>query len=331
MVFINYGSVFDSKCDLLILPCSSTGRVTSWVNQAIINHNLNFTYKSIPYGKVLFINSSSDYEKSNYVGFAASVNQENISSNKEAIESIIMEIILFCRNPKHQCTTVNIPVLGTGAGGLEYSDVIKWYKELAGNINLELHVFIPYENEYILYRNNTEEIINEIQKFSNPRVFISYCRKDKKIENWVVSLTNKLRKNGVDAILDKYYLKPGNDLPQWMTNEIVKAQKVLLICDKNYAERADMRNAGVGWETMIIQGDMLSQGDNNSKYIAIACDGFDKSLPIYVKTKLGISKKEVDEDFNVLLESIFEIETAPELGQIPDWIKEKLKSQISNK
>jgi len=58
MVFINYGSVFDSKCDLLILPCSSTGRVTSWVNQAIINHNLNFTYKSIPYGKVLFIRRS---------------------------------------------------------------------------------------------------------------------------------------------------------------------------------------------------------------------------------------------------------------------------------
>ena len=328
MIFINYGSVFDSKCDLLILPCDSAGNVTSWVYQEIINHNLNFSYKSVPYGKVLFIESSEEYGKSNYVGFAASVNVKTISSGKEAIVSIMKEVILFCRNQEHKCTTVNIPVLGTGAGGLDYSDVISWYKELADNINLEINVFIPSEKEYILYREDTDEVVTKTQKFTNPRVFISYCRKDKKIESWVKSLTDKLRQNGVDAILDQYNLKPGNDLPQWMTNEIIKAQKVLLICDKNYSERSDMRKAGVGWETMIIQGDMLFHGDNNSKYIAIACDGFDENLPIYVKSKLGISKKEIDKDFNALLTYIFEIDTAPELGQIPDWVMKKLERQI---
>ncbi|MEN9984810.1 MAG: hypothetical protein RI925_312, partial [Pseudomonadota bacterium] len=31
-----------------------------------------------------------------------------------------------------------------------------------------------------------------------------------------------------------------------------KARRVLLVCDVHYAEKADMRKAGVGWETMII-------------------------------------------------------------------------------
>lgn len=69
-------------------------------------------------------------------------------------------------------------------------------------------------------------------------------------------------------------------MPQWMTNELIMADKVLLICDKYYAEKADNRKGGVGWETMIIQGDMLSKQEQN-KYIAILRDkDIDQSLPI---------------------------------------------------
>ena len=87
---------------------------------------------------------------------------------------------------------------------------------------------------------------------------------------WVVQLACRLRENGVDARLDHFHLKPGMDVPQWMTNELIKARRVLLVCDVHYAEKADMRKAGVGWETMIIQGDMLVQGEQNSKYIVIS-------------------------------------------------------------
>ena len=112
-------------------------------------------------------------------------------------------------------------------------------------------------------------------------------------------------------------------MPQWMTNEVIKAHKVLLICDTHYAEKADTRKAGVGWETMIVQGDMLLQGEMNTKYIVLACGGFDKNIPIYMKSKLGISKDEVDKNIDRLLEHIFDIDSAPEIGKIPEWIKKK--------
>lgn len=94
---------------------------------------------------------------------------------------------------------------------------------------------------------------------------------------------------GVNARLDMFHLKAGQDLPQWMTNELIMADKVLLICDKYYAEKADNRKDGVGWETMIIQRDMLSRQEQN-KYIAILRDeDIDRSLPIYVKSRYALN------------------------------------------
>jgi len=116
------------------------------------------------------------------------------------------------------------------------------------------------------------------------------------------------------------------DLPQWMTNEVLKANKVLLICDSHYAEKADMRRAGVGWETMIIQGDMMLQGEMNTKYIVVAFGDFEKNTPIYMKSKLGISREDIDSNFNLLLEHIFDIDAAPEIGAIPSWVKAKRKA-----
>jgi hypothetical protein len=322
MIYIVHGSIFDTKCDLLVLPCDSFGGVTSWVQQEIHDHSLPKLARKIPFGKAYFIIPNDKYEKSTYICYAASVNAQDTSSNLKAIKSIINDIVLFCDSNK--CSIINIPVLGTGAGRLDYNDVIDLYKGLLTKLHIEVHVFIPdYEIARLFIEDNGKTAKDTIE-YTNPRVFISYCQKDKKIEAWTTNIAAKLRQNGVDAILDKFNLKPGMDLPQWMTNEIIKAQKVLLICDKNYADRADIRKAGVGWETMIIQGDMLIQGENSSKYIAIACDGFDINVPIYIKTKLGITKEEIDSDFNTLLVSIFELDIAPELGKIPKWVMEKM-------
>lgn len=124
-----------------------------------------------------------------------------------------------------------------------------------------------------------------------------------------------------------FHLRPGQDLPQWMTNELIMADKVLLICDKYYAEKADNRKGGVGWETMVIQGDMLSRQEQN-KYIAILKDpNIDQSLPIYVKSRYALNwsaGKITDKDFNKLLLYLFDCDFEPPIGEIPNFVKEKL-------
>jgi hypothetical protein len=83
-------------------------------------------------------------------------------------------------------------------------------------------------------------------------------------------LATFLRANGIEARLDVWYLRPGMDTPQWMSNELDLADRVLLVCDELYAQKADRRHGGVGWEIRIIQGDLLvSQEDNPDKYIPI--------------------------------------------------------------
>lgn len=56
-------------------------------------------------------------------------------------------------------------------------------------------------------------------------------------------------------------------------------------------------------------------------------------LPIQTinwKAKLVLTKEEVDADFNKLLSYIFELDIAPDIGEIPQWIKQELMKQISN-
>jgi SEFIR domain. len=318
MINIKYGGVFDDKCDLLILPCSSTGSVTRWVKSEIEKHGLPFPSYNIPFGSIAFLDTESRYRNAYYIGYASSVKAKDYS-DLNAIKNILIRIIEYCS--EKDVTLVNIPVLGTGAGSLKHNEVIDLYYSELDNSRIEFNVYIPNRDIASVFINNDNNESKD--KLRNPRVFISYSWGNSEVQEWVKNLTVQLCDNGVNARLDMYHLKAGYDMPQWMTDEVIKADKVLLICDEYYAEKANLRKAGVGWETMIVQGDMLTQGLNN-KYIAISYGDFDRSIPIYMKSKLAMSKEEIDLDIKNLLANIYELDNTPEVKEIPTWIKEKL-------
>lgn len=325
MLKIKEGSVFDDKCDLLVLPGDSGGGVTQWVRSEIESNNLPYPSTKIPFGKVLFLPTNARYPKADFIAYAASVDARTITSSGAAIASILSDIVQYCKD--NDCSIANLPILGTGAGGLNPGDVLDLYKKMLSNEAVQYNAYVPDRSTAKLYLSwnaaaeASQKLIEE-----HPRVFISYSWKDESVKSWALELAHKLCANGVDARLDRFHLRPGMDLPQWMTNEVLKANKVLLICDSHYAEKADMRRAGVGWETMIIQGDMMLQGEMNTKYIVVAFGDFEKNTPIYMKSKLGISREDIDRNFNLLLEHIFDIDAAPEIGAIPNWVKAKRKA-----
>ncbi|UMR29122.1 TIR domain-containing protein [Massilia sp. MB5] len=275
MLKVKRGSVFDEKCDLIVLPCSSIGTITPWVKSEIEQNNLPFPSANIPFGQVRVLSTEARYAKADFVAYAASVDGRNSSSRLKVIEKIAADLILQCN--QNNCSIVNIPLLGTGAGGLDFVEVFDAYKRILGKESFIVNVYAPDKTTYQALLNYEQaEGKQEDVAVEHPRVFISYSWKDDTVKSWVLELAKKLCANGVDARLDRFHLRPGMDLPQWMTNELIKAHKVLLICDSHYAEKADMRKAGVGWETMIIQGDMMLQGDMNTKYIVVAYGDFEK-------------------------------------------------------
>jgi len=325
MLKIKEGSVFDDKCDLLVLPGDSGGGITQWVRSEIENNNLPYPSTKIPFGKVLFLPTNARYPKADFIAYAASVDARTITSSGAAIASILSDIVQYCKD--NDCSIANLPILGTGAGGLNPGDVLDLYKKVLSNEAVQYNAYVPDRSTAKIYLSwNAAAEASQRLIEEHPRVFISYSWKDESVKSWALELAHKLCANGVDARLDRFHLRPGMDLPQWMTNEVLKANKVLLICDSHYAEKADMRRAGVGWETMIIQGDMMLPGEMNTKYIVVAFGDFEKNTPIYMKSKLGISREDIDSNFNLLLEHIFDIDAAPEIGAIPSWVKAKRKA-----
>jgi hypothetical protein len=116
-------------------------------------------------------------------------------------------------------------------------------------------------------------------------VFYQYTSNTDEAE-WVKNLAPFLIDNGIQARLDKFHLRRGMDLPQWMCNELSLAQKVIVICDETYKLKADGRLGGVGWETMIIQGDVANLPPDSTKYqVIVRTEDIREGMPFYLRTK----------------------------------------------
>jgi histidyl-tRNA synthetase len=68
----------------------------------------------------------------------------------------------------------------------------------------------------------------------NPKVFISYCQQSKEFSDSVLEFSNKLRKEGIDTVLDQYIQSPDEGWPRWMVNNIAAANFVIMICTEEY-------------------------------------------------------------------------------------------------
>jgi len=73
-------------------------------------------------------------------------------------------------------------------------------------------------------------------------------------------------------------------------------QKVAIICDRVYMERADGRRGGVGTETQIISPEIYEKEDQN-KFVAIVAErdeNGNKYLPTYYRSRIYIDLSDSD-------------------------------------
>jgi hypothetical protein len=102
------------------------------------------------------------------------------------------------------------------------------------------------------------------------------------------------------------------DLPQWMCNELAMAQKVIVVCDEFYKQKADGRLGGVGWETMIIQGDLANLPPDCTKYqIVVRAEKIERGLPIYLKTKYAFHARPLEKNNSFREELVRELLDLP--------------------
>jgi hypothetical protein len=163
---------------------------------------------------------------------------------------------------------------------------------------------------------------------STPKVFISYSHDSQEHKQWVLELATRLRNNGIDAALDQWDLKPGDDLPHFMEQNLSTCDFALMVCTEAYVEKANKGTGGVGYEKMILTAELLSQIDNN-KVIPLIRQKGKTAVPTFLKTKLYIDfsyHKDVEFSFDELLRTVHQapLFKKPEIGNTPF---EKVKTQ----
>lgn len=127
-----------------------------------------------------------------------------------------------------------------------------------------------------------------------PKVFISYSHDDIEHKKWVLDLATGLRNNGVESIIDQWELRPGDDLPKFMEENLSNAEYVIMVCTDMYVQKANCGKGGVGYEKMIITAEYLNRIDS-SKVIPIVRNNPTKIVPVFMKSKLFIDFNRDDE------------------------------------
>ena len=154
-----------------------------------------------------------------------------------------------------------------------------------------------------------------------PKVFISYSHDDQDHKKWVLDLASRLRNTGIDAAIDQWDLRPGDDLPHFMETNLASADYVLMVCTDNYVEKANSGVGGVGYEKMIVTSDLM-RGIDSNKVIPIIRQHGTSSVPTFLKTKLYIDFSRSDEfefAFDELVRAVHNapLYKKPEIGNSP--------------
>lgn len=161
---------------------------------------------------------------------------------------------------------------------------------------------------------------------TRPKVFISYSWTSK---DRAIDLADRLLENGIEVVIDVYDLKDGMDKYAFMQRIANDAsiEKVLLLCDRAYKEKADSFKGGVGDEAMIVSPEIYGKTEQQ-KFIPIVLEVNDDGKP-YLPTIVG-SRIYIDfsnplkmpEAFNRLVRNLWNKpdRRKPKLGERPTWL-----------
>jgi hypothetical protein len=149
--------------------------------------------------------------------------------------------------------------------------------------------------------------------------FISYSWDDDAHRDWVRTLAQRLRADGVEVALDRWAAVPGEQLPAFMERAIRENEFVIIICTPRYKQRSDARVGGVGYEGDIMTAEVMNS-QNNRKFIPVLRSGtWQKATPSWLSGKYYINlggSPYSERDYEDLVRTLLGIrETAPPVGK----------------
>jgi tetratricopeptide (TPR) repeat protein len=139
-----------------------------------------------------------------------------------------------------------------------------------------------------------------------PCVFISYSHDSPEHRDRVLALTDRLRADGINAMIDLYVQYPPEGWPAWLEAEISKADFVVMVCSENYLRRfnrEDERGTRLGtlWEAEQIRQHLNNAGSASRKFVPVLLgDGSPANIPWPLRGT-NIYRVETPEGYEALL------------------------------
>ena len=165
------------------------------------------------------------------------------------------------------------------------------------------------------------------------KIFLSYSWKPMSNKVKVQNLAERLTTDGVHVIFDDWDLKEGQDKYQFMEQMVndTSVSKVLLVCNKEYTEKANNKIGGVGIESLIVSDEIYNKADQ-TKFIPIVMEYDAESkpyLPTFIKTRIFIDLSNQDiyeENYDKLLRNIYNKPNSkrPPIGKIPIHLADEI-------
>lgn len=113
-------------------------------------------------------------------------------------------------------------------------------------------------------------------------VFISYSHDSDEHRDRVLALSERLRADGIETILDRYveHGSPTEGWPRWMLNGLDNASHVLTVCTQSYYRRfrgheVPDKGKGVDWEGALITQTLYDSKSTSIKFLPVVFDAAD--------------------------------------------------------
>lgn len=215
--------------------------------------------------------------------------------------------------------------------GLVRVTLTREYGDINGHVTNDGFEFVQTQNDEV--DKDHPRFVDGQPLFDGPQdvptAFISYSHDSDEHKRWVrVGLAERLMAAGVRVILDQWQLKFGADLTYFM-EQALRAEHILVVCTPGYAERANERRGGVGYEASIITAELLARRPSvEPKVVPILRGGnLDSARPTFLRTALAADLRpnnlHYEEEFKRLLRQLHrEPEfVPPPLGEKPDFVR----------
>ncbi|MFA4956509.1 MAG: FxSxx-COOH system tetratricopeptide repeat protein [Candidatus Methanoperedens sp.] len=144
---------------------------------------------------------------------------------------------------------------------------------------------------------------------NNPKVFISYSHDSEEHKERVLALSDRLRVDGIECIIDHNETSPSEGWAIWMSNQIAEADFILVVCTETYERRfrgKEETEDGLGaiWEGAIITQKLYEAKAKNTQIIPILLSNAKKShIPIVLRNATHY-RPDTDNGYKTLIDRL---------------------------